>query len=339
MAAGSGATRQAGASIRLPRSGKDACSSDRPTAGSTASAMRMECSPGDSGRRRRTSGSCPMGRSSRSGPFPAACWWRRLSCAAPRGGRRTWTAACALCRLDAATGRLLSETVIDHRDPKTGYQAKESIHVTDMPGALPDILSCDGTSVYLRHLRFDLCRPGAAFRRAAPVQPGGFPGRLVVASHLLAGRDEDGHELRRVADGGQPRARRPAAGARRNRRFMASAATSTPTRARTSASIPRPSSTTSPDRYNPRETNYQAFAINRDARRPRRPCRSAKPAATPKTPRASQAGRRNPAQAGRPRPPQKNYRWTQPLPILARAMILAEDRLFLAGPPDVLQGR
>jgi len=30
----------------------------------------------------------------------------------------------------------------------------------------------------------------------------------------------------------------------------------------------------------------------------------------------------------------KTYRWTQELPILVRAMLLAKDRLFLAGPPD-----
>jgi len=31
----------------------------------------------------------------------------------------------------------------------------------------------------------------------------------------------------------------------------------------------------------------------------------------------------------------KNYRWTQKLPVLARAMVLARDTLFMAGPPDV----
>ena len=32
--------------------------------------------------------------------------------------------------------------------------------------------------------------------------------------------------------------------------------------------------------------------------------------------------------------PAKKYLWTQKLPILVRAMVLAPDTLFLAGPPD-----
>jgi outer membrane protein assembly factor BamB len=61
-----------------------------------------------------------------------------------------------LCRLDAKTGQLLSETIIDHRDPETGYQRKGTVRGTNMPGALPDVLSCDGESIFMRHNRFDL---------------------------------------------------------------------------------------------------------------------------------------------------------------------------------------
>ncbi|MHC4156113.1 MAG: hypothetical protein ACYST6_14495, partial [Planctomycetota bacterium] len=38
----------------------------------------------------------------------------------------------------------------------TGYQRKGSVRGTNMPGALPDVLSCDGQSIYMRHNRFDL---------------------------------------------------------------------------------------------------------------------------------------------------------------------------------------
>ena len=66
-----------------------------------------------------------------------------------------------------------------------------------------------------------------------------------------------------------------------------------------------------------RHTRYQAFAITRE----------------------SPGGDRQPAKAGatgrRPAVPSKNYRWIEKLPILVRAMLLAEDTLFLAGPPDV----
>jgi len=47
-----------------------------------------------------------------------------------------------LYRLDLATGERLSVTPINSREP-------------DTPPALPDVLSCDDSSVYLRHRRFD----------------------------------------------------------------------------------------------------------------------------------------------------------------------------------------
>ena len=60
-----------------------------------------------------------------------------------------------LYRLDPKTGRKLSETCINSRDPKTGAEPKGIIRGTNMPGALPDVLSSDGKSVYMRHMRFD----------------------------------------------------------------------------------------------------------------------------------------------------------------------------------------
>ena len=76
-----------------------------------------------------------------------------------------------------------------------------------------------------------------------------------------------------------------------------------------------------------RQTHYRAFAVSRkpaDGRR--QPAKAA-----PKKPKAARKKRRQPA------PPAKKYRWTRTLPILARAMLLARDRLFLAGPPDVFE--
>jgi hypothetical protein len=67
-----------------------------------------------------------------------------------------------------------------------------------------------------------------------------------------------------------------------------------------------------------RQTHYQAFAISRQL-----PQGSRQPA---------QAGaKRRGAGAARP----KQYRWTQKLPVLARALLLAQDTLFLAGPSDI----
>ncbi len=61
-----------------------------------------------------------------------------------------------LCRLDPKTGGKLSETVLDHRDPKTGKGLQAKIRGLNMPAALPDVLSSDGRCVYMRSQRFDL---------------------------------------------------------------------------------------------------------------------------------------------------------------------------------------
>lgn len=61
-----------------------------------------------------------------------------------------------LVRLDARTGRKLSETVLDDRDPSTGENLQARIDHKKMPVALPDVLSCDGRYVYMRSQRFNL---------------------------------------------------------------------------------------------------------------------------------------------------------------------------------------
>jgi len=61
-----------------------------------------------------------------------------------------------LYRLDLKTGEKLSQTRINSRIPETGEEPQKSIQGFDMPGALPDILSSDGKSIYMRHTRFDL---------------------------------------------------------------------------------------------------------------------------------------------------------------------------------------
>ncbi|NQT13796.1 MAG: PQQ-binding-like beta-propeller repeat protein, partial [Planctomycetes bacterium] len=219
-----------------------------------------------------------------------------------------------LCRLDAKTGKKLSETVVDHRDPETGYQRKGVVRGTDMPGMLPDVVSSDGTSVYVRHTRFDM--------EGQPQEPdvrhlfspagflddtwwhrtywlvgtkmgnnyGGWPrsGNVAPAGRLLVmdestvygfGRNQYIHHGAHVGIDGATvfhfRADRDA-----QRRF----------------------------------THYQAFAISRD---------------TP-PPAPAQAGAKGRRQPARP----KQYRWTEKLPVLARAMVLTPNALFVAGPPD-----
>jgi hypothetical protein len=61
-----------------------------------------------------------------------------------------------LLRLDPLTGEKLSETILDDRDPRTGKNLQSRIDHKKMPVALPDILSSDGKFVYMRSQRFNL---------------------------------------------------------------------------------------------------------------------------------------------------------------------------------------
>jgi hypothetical protein len=222
-----------------------------------------------------------------------------------------------LCRLDAATGRLLSQTVIDHRDPQTKRQPKGSVRGTNMPGALPDVLSCDGQSVFMRHTRFDLNgQPQSSdvphlFSAAGFLDDswwhrtywmvgtlmgtnyGGWAGagNRVPAGRVLVqddssiygyGRSQYIHHGSHVGLDGSTvyhfNAQRDA-----ERRF----------------------------------THYRLFAISKGAPAKAQP--AARPAA--KKPARRLAG--------------VVYRWQQKTPVLVRAMVLADKTLFAAGPPDI----
>jgi len=61
-----------------------------------------------------------------------------------------------LLRLDPLTGKKLSETIMDDCDPRTGENLQTRIQKKKMPIALPDILSSDGKFVYMKSQRFNL---------------------------------------------------------------------------------------------------------------------------------------------------------------------------------------
>lgn len=58
-------------------------------------------------------------------------------------------------RLNIETGEKISETIIDDRDPETGANIQERLQVLQMPVGLPDVLSSDGKSIYMRSQQFD----------------------------------------------------------------------------------------------------------------------------------------------------------------------------------------
>jgi outer membrane protein assembly factor BamB len=61
-----------------------------------------------------------------------------------------------MLRLDPKTGRKISETILDDRDPATGKNLQAHVTGLNMPVAMPDILSSDAKYVYMRSLPFKL---------------------------------------------------------------------------------------------------------------------------------------------------------------------------------------
>ncbi|MGE4003656.1 MAG: PQQ-binding-like beta-propeller repeat protein [Planctomycetaceae bacterium] len=61
-----------------------------------------------------------------------------------------------MIKLDAASGELLTEKILDEKDPETGENIQARLQTLQMPVGLPDILSSDGSYVYMRSQRFDL---------------------------------------------------------------------------------------------------------------------------------------------------------------------------------------
>ena len=202
-----------------------------------------------------------------------------------------------LCRLDAKTGKLLSERRIDSRDPETGQEPKGVVKGPNMPGGLPDVLSCDGESIYMRHLRFDLEGNELAQGSAHLFSPGGFLDDSwwhrtywIVGTNMASGW------------GAWPRVgnRAPAG------RLLAVDGDIVYGFGR--SQYHRGGAHVGLD-----ATTYRLFGT--DATVP------------PATPPEKQ--RRNPDLRLR------KYQWTADVEVLARALVLADGKLLLAGPPDL----
>ncbi len=61
-----------------------------------------------------------------------------------------------LCRIDAKTGKGISRTILDEHVPGTKKNLQTVMQGLNLPPALPDVLSCDGKFVYMRSQKFDL---------------------------------------------------------------------------------------------------------------------------------------------------------------------------------------
>jgi outer membrane protein assembly factor BamB len=234
-----------------------------------------------------------------------------------------------LLRLDPATGRKLSETILDDRDPETGQNLQSLVEALRMPVALPDILSGDSRYVYMRSQRFDV---NGVRQQIAPLPVNEQAGD---AAHLFCqiGFLDDSWFFRSFwmygqamggGYGGWFRAGRLAPSGRimvfdddaiygyaRKPEFM------------TNASV----------------LEYELYAADKRVKRQsiQRVTKSDK--------QINAASKKNAANASdwelrHSFPPEMlwaaDMRWSQDKPpLLARAMVLANRTLFIAGPPDV----
>ncbi len=211
-----------------------------------------------------------------------------------------------LHRLDAATGKVLAKQRIYSPDPKTGTQPENFRGMMFMVGVLTDVLSCDGSSIYMGQSRYDVnCREQSELR-VHLFSPTGFLDDTwfhrtywLYAREFLAGWRGWWQVGNTVPSG----------------RILAVGK-------ETIYGFGR-------DRY-PGGNNgqwrggekYQLFACDRSA------------AERAQSAEAAAARRRGKTQG---KAQGTVYRWTKRVPLLVRAMVLAGDTLFVAGPPDVVR--
>jgi len=223
-----------------------------------------------------------------------------------------------MLRLHPLTGQVLSETILDDRDPKTGENLQVHVSTLNMPTALPDILSSDGRFVYMRTQEFDMTG------RRTRIGPTDVADQLGPEVHLFCPTGFlDGSWFHRAyfiygksiasGAGGWPRAGRLVPAGRilvvgkdnvygYGRKYEYYKWT-TPMEYHLFAASKKPQTVRPAARNRPE---------NRQARRKQNPKRSKAPTIRPA------------------------YRWSKEVPLYVRAMVLAGDKLFIAGPPDII---
>lgn len=205
-----------------------------------------------------------------------------------------------VARLDPKSGKKISETTVYSRNRETGKQPDFEGRFEGIPGTKNDILSANGDSVYLRHMKLDLSREQqarSAGREVHLFSPVGFlDDHWWHRAYWLLGDHYKSHWSGWWRAGNQM----PAG------RILAYNDSEVYGFGR--------------DRYVPGNTgqwrggeNYQLFAYDR----------------------SSDAGDED----GNPGIRQLNYRWTRRVPLLVKALVVAGDTMFVAGPPDAIEGQ
>jgi outer membrane protein assembly factor BamB len=200
-----------------------------------------------------------------------------------------------LCAVDAVTGELIASRRICHRDPETGLEPQDVIRGVNMPGAIPDVLATDGSSVFMRHQRFDFdCRPLPQDVDHLFSSAGYLDDTWWHRTYLQIGRDMSG------GYGGWGRAG--------NRRISGRALVRDGDRAfgfgRKQYSIT--------GSHLGLQSEYHLFAADTELIR------------------EQQKNKNRPART------KVKYFWSKAIPFYPRAMLLAGETLFIAGPAEIL---
>ena len=213
-----------------------------------------------------------------------------------------------ISRLDPLSGQLLSATVIYSPDPQTGGQPKDK-NIRDVRGLLSDILVADGSDVYMRHVKLDLEAGDETAKGLHLFSPIGLldntwwhRGYWVFHDEFIAHWSGWWKVGNYVPSG----------------RILSYNETSIFGYGRDKY----PSGNTGQWRGG---EHYRLFACDRPTPASIAAMRAARP--TPKK------GRRD----KRKEPVAKPNRWNVELPFNVRAMLVAKDTLFIAGPPELIK--
>jgi len=229
-----------------------------------------------------------------------------------------------LYRLDITTGKVISQTALDERNPETGANVQELVKWLNMPVGRPDILSCDERRIYMRSQSFDLqgrrlemgpeingpqegtrqlgegthlfCPTGFLddtwFHRTywlyGKTWGSGWNGYFIAGKHVPAGKIMSVSDDKVYVFGRRPQYYR----------------------------------WTTP-------LEYRLFAANKQWKSP-------PPGSAPK-PQPAAKKRKSKDEGPVPVGNTENYHWSGEVPVLVRAMALAGETLFIAGPRDLLK--
>ncbi len=230
-------------------------------------------------------------------------------------GRAMWLdGGLRMVRLDVDTGRKLSETVLDDRDPETGKNLQDGLRWPNLPVALPDVLSCDGRHVYMRSQPFDL-----EGNRCGIVTPRNYTEQTGDTAHLFSptGFLDDSWWHRTYWMFG--RSYISAAGGWHLATYQAPAGRILAVDDSSVYGFGR-----APLQVRGTPHTYHLFACSKEPElinpTPNRPPR-----------------RQGSSIYGKVIPTRLTYHWSVGLPVLVRAMLIADQTLFVAGPPMIAE--